>query len=78
MDSQKRKKKKKNDKREGRKRRKEVRAAEANRNTGEGDIGKAAGIKSNLKTCRFGNIGMTSGVKPTQLFEVHDHKYKKE
>ena len=74
----KKKKTKKNDKREGRKWHKEARATEANRNVGVEDSGKAAGIKSNLKTGRFRNTGTTSNVKPTQLFAGHDHKYKQE
>ena len=60
------KKKKKNriDKKEGRKRRKDASAAEAE-----------AGIKSSLKTGRFGDTG-NYNLKPTQLFEDHDHTYK--
>ena len=75
---QKRKKKKKNDKRERRKRRIEARAAEVNRNVGEKDSDKAAGIKSNLKTGRFGNTGTISNVKPTQLFADHGNNFKQE
>ena len=60
----KKKKKNRKDKKEGRKRRKDARAAEAE-----------AGIKSSLKTGRFGDTG-NSNLKPTQLFEDHDHTYK--
>ena len=62
----KKKKKNRKDKKEGRKRRKDARAAEAE-----------AGIKSSLKTGRFGDTG-NSNLKPTQLFEDHDHTYKQE
>ena len=54
------------DKKEGRKRRKEAKAAEVKEP-----------IKPSIKTGRFGDAG-ASGLKPTQLFEDYEHKYKKE
>ena len=64
--SPKKKKKSRKDEKEGRKWRNEARAAETE-----------AGIKSSLKTGRFGDTG-NSNLKPTQLFEGHDHTYKQE